>query len=122
MECCRAQVYVAELDPVLNVRTLTDYDVKRFFTQFGASPLGVWSNPVGNWVEDKDDMELRNTYMYGLDVMFHRCDLRSRCLRARLPGAATPRSFAKPSQRDAEGCPHSFCSERRTADSCCMPS
>ena len=70
---CRAQVYVAELDPVLNVRTLTDYDVKRFFTQFGATPLGVWSNPIGNWVEDKDDMELRNTYMYGLDVMFHRC-------------------------------------------------
>ena len=72
--CCPAQVYVAELDPVLNVRTLTDYDVKRFFTQFGATPLGVWSNPIGNWVEDKDDMELRNTYMYGLDVMFHRCD------------------------------------------------
>ena len=71
------QVYVAELDPVLNLRTLTDYDVKRFFWQFGASPLGVWSNPIGNWVEDKDDMELRNTYMYGLDVMFHRCALRA---------------------------------------------
>ncbi len=27
------QVYVAELDPVLNFRTLTDYDVKRFFEQ-----------------------------------------------------------------------------------------
>ncbi len=74
LRAVRAQVYVAELDPVLNVRTLTDYDVKRFFTQFGATPLGVWSNPIGNWVEDKDDMELRNTYMYGLDVMFHRCD------------------------------------------------
>ena len=107
----RAQVYVAELDPVLNVRTLTDYDVKRFFTQFGATPLGVWSNPIGNWVEDKDDMELRNTYMYGLDVMFHRCEIR--CPWAHLPasharGASAPHSVKDPSQRDAERRYHSF--------------
>ena len=43
--------------------------------QFGADPIGVWSNPIGDWVADKDDMELRNTYMYGLDVLFHRCVL-----------------------------------------------
>jgi hypothetical protein len=55
--------------------------------QFGADPIGVWSNPIGDWVEDKDDMELRNTYMYGLDVMFHRCALRVRSwLMARVPG------------------------------------
>ena len=68
-----SQVFVAELDPVLNFRTLLDYDVGRFFTQFGADPIGVWSNPIGDYVTERDSMELRNTYMYGLDVMFHRC-------------------------------------------------
>lgn len=41
------RIYVASLPSILNTRTLTDYDVRRFFTQFGADPNGVWSNPVG---------------------------------------------------------------------------
>jgi hypothetical protein len=53
------------------LRVLTDYDVKRFFHQFGTDPQALISNPVGA-IEDKmDGMELRNTYMYGLDVLFH---------------------------------------------------
>lgn len=68
-------MYVADLDPVLNFRTMFDYNVSRFFTQFGADPMGVWSNPVGDYVTERDGMELRNTYMYGLDVMFHRWEL-----------------------------------------------
>mmetsp|Transcript_3023 Transcript_3023/g.8820 ORF Transcript_3023/g.8820 Transcript_3023/m.8820 type:complete len:679 (+) Transcript_3023:373-2409(+) len=71
------RIYVASLPSILNTRTLTDYDVRRFFTQFGADPNGVWSNPVGNYVSERDDMELRNTYMYGLDVLFHRQLLQS---------------------------------------------
>lgn len=71
------RIFVAPLPPVLNTRTLTDYDVRRFFTQFGAEPNGVWSNPIGDYVGERDDMELRNTYMYGLDVLFHRQLLQS---------------------------------------------
>ena len=41
------RIYVAPLPSILNTRTLTDYDVRRFFTQFGADPNGVWSNPIG---------------------------------------------------------------------------
>lgn len=32
---------------MLNTDTLYNYDVRRFFTQFGAHPNGVWSNPIG---------------------------------------------------------------------------
>lgn len=41
------RIFVAPLPSVLNTRTLSDYDVPRFFTQFGADPNGVWSNPIG---------------------------------------------------------------------------
>jgi hypothetical protein len=41
------RIYVATLPSVLNTRTLSDYDVRRFFTQFGTDPNGVWSNPIG---------------------------------------------------------------------------
>lgn len=41
------RIFVAPLPSILNTRTLSDYDVRRFFTQFGADPNGVWSNPIG---------------------------------------------------------------------------
>ena len=30
---------------------------------------------AGDYVTERDGMELRNTYMYGLDVLFHRLDM-----------------------------------------------
>lgn len=103
---------MAPLPSKLNVQTLTSYNVKKFFTQFGATPSGVWSNPIGGcpaclsqleniskqdcgadahrlehvqvqtvlcvpqctggYVTERDGMELRNSYMYGLTVLFHR--------------------------------------------------
>lgn len=71
------KIFIAPIPDALNTRTLYDYDIPRFFTQFGATPNGVWSNPIGDYITERDDMELRNTYMYGLDVLFHRQLLQS---------------------------------------------
>mmetsp|Transcript_17054 Transcript_17054/g.50910 ORF Transcript_17054/g.50910 Transcript_17054/m.50910 type:complete len:629 (+) Transcript_17054:196-2082(+) len=65
------RIYVAPLPDIFNYRVLTDYDVKRFFHQFGTDPQALISQPIGAIENKVDGMELRNTYMYGLDIIFH---------------------------------------------------
>lgn len=71
------RIYVAPLPSVFNYRVLTDYNVKRFFHQFGTDPQALISQPVGAVENYIDGMEQRNTYMYGLDIIFHTSLLQS---------------------------------------------